>query len=83
MVTLSDKGLMTHQNTVTDFYPTDIRQVADVCGAGDAVISIASLAMAIGLNHAEIAVLANLAGGQIVEARITRKQCKNLFRFTL
>ena len=67
MVTLSDKGLLTRTENETSIHPTDIRQVADVCGAGDAVIAIAALSLAIGLSCEDMAVLANLAGGQIVE----------------
>ena len=67
MITLSDKGLLMHDSNSTDVYPTDIRQVADVCGAGDAVIAISALSFTVGLNKNEIAMLANLAGGQIVE----------------
>ncbi|MEO1263158.1 MAG: PfkB family carbohydrate kinase [Bacteroidota bacterium] len=67
MVTLSDKGLLIHHEQQTRIYPTDVRQVADVCGAGDAVIAIGALGYAAGLEQREIAMLANLAGGQIVE----------------
>ena len=47
--------------------PTRPRNVADVCGAGDAVVSVAAVALALGFDMEQIALLANLAGGQVVE----------------
>jgi bifunctional ADP-heptose synthase (sugar kinase/adenylyltransferase) len=38
-----------------------------VSGAGDTVISVAALGLAAGITPAEIAVLSNLAGGQVCE----------------
>ncbi len=67
LITLSEKGAYLGDATEGRLYPTHRRNVADVCGAGDTVISIASLAMAAGLAKEEIALLANLAGGQVVE----------------
>ena len=43
------------------------REVADVCGAGDSVIAVASLALAGGLPDASLLGLANLAGGLACE----------------
>jgi bifunctional ADP-heptose synthase (sugar kinase/adenylyltransferase) len=48
--------------------PAHIRQIADVSGAGDTVISIAACALALGLNPKEIAGLANLGGGLVCES---------------
>ena len=47
--------------------PTQIRNIADVCGAGDSVISLTALGLALKLELKEIAILANLAGGQVCE----------------
>ena len=47
--------------------PTRARAVADVCGAGDTVISTLTLAMAANMPITEAAQLANLAGGQVCE----------------
>jgi rfaE bifunctional protein kinase chain/domain len=63
MITLSDKGLYLDGN----LYPTEPRAVADVSGAGDTVISLATLAMAAGLDTGLIARLCNMAGGQVCE----------------
>ena len=67
LITLSENGVFISNQNNSVIYPTTKRQVADVCGAGDAVIAIASLALTIGLNDNEIAWLANMAGGQVVE----------------
>jgi rfaE bifunctional protein kinase chain/domain len=66
-VTLSEHGVF-----ITDFnekhrISAHLRNIADVSGAGDSVISVASLALAVGMNLKEIAELANLAGGLVCE----------------
>ena len=48
--------------------PAHIRQIADVSGAGDTVISIAACALALGLPARQIASLANLGGGLVCES---------------
>ena len=79
MITLSEKGLYLEHNTVTPerdddnsvkggkIYPTQARNIADVSGAGDTVISIAALSLAVALSKNEVALLSNLAGGQVCE----------------
>ena len=68
MITLSEKGLFIEDDKkYTDVVPTQERIIADVCGAGDTVISVTSLCLALGIDPKEIAVLANLAGGQVCE----------------
>ena len=68
MITLSEKGLFIEDDKkYTDVVPTQERTIADVCGAGDTVISVTSLCLALGIDPKEIAVLANLAGGQVCE----------------
>ncbi|PHN06727.1 bifunctional heptose 7-phosphate kinase/heptose 1-phosphate adenyltransferase [Flavilitoribacter nigricans] len=67
LVTLSDKGLFAEQNGQYHLLPTQARNIADVCGAGDTVISVVSLGLALGLPLEEIGQLANLAGGQVCE----------------
>ena len=66
-ISLSEKGIYAASEDATKIFPTQKRKVADVCGAGDGVVAIASLALALGLGMEGIAILANLAGGQIVE----------------
>jgi len=44
-----------------------VRNISDVSGAGDTVISVAALCLACDLHPAELASLANLAGGLVCE----------------
>ena len=67
LITLSEHGVFLDDGQLSEIFPTKPRNVADVCGAGDTVISVASLALVAGLSSQEIALLANLAGGQVVE----------------
>ena len=67
IVTLSEQGLFLENTAPGQIYPTRPRKVADVCGAGDTVISLASLGLALKLPGHQIALLCNLAGGQVVE----------------
>lgn len=67
LVTLSDKGLFVEQNEERSLIPTQPRNIADVCGAGDTVLSVVSLSLALGLPLEMIGHLANLAGGQVCE----------------
>ncbi len=67
LITLSDKGIFVEAGDGGCLIPTQPRIIADVSGAGDTVISVASLALALGIAPREMALLANLAGGQVCE----------------
>ncbi len=67
MITLAEHGVYISDGTHSSILPTQKRQIADVSGAGDTVISIATCALAKGMPLLEIARLANLAGGQVIE----------------
>lgn len=67
MITLSEKGLFLEESDAGKLYPTVPRNVADVSGAGDTVISVAALGLAAKLDLPLIAALSNLAGGQVCE----------------
>jgi rfaE bifunctional protein kinase chain/domain len=67
MVTLSEDGVMITDHTDFDFIPAHIRNIADVSGAGDTVISVASLCLAAGIDKHTTAELSNLAGGLVCE----------------
>lgn len=67
MITLSDKGLFFQAPGYSEIVPTFPRSIADVCGAGDTVISVAALALAAALEPPKVARIANLAGGQVCE----------------
>lgn len=74
MVTLSEAGvylsLKDHKsNTIVGRHniPAHVRNIADVSGAGDTVISVAALCLALKLDPHLIATLTNLAGGLVCE----------------
>ena len=50
----------------TVYLPTVARDVFDVSGAGDTVISVYTAAKCAGASHVEAMVLANIAGGVVV-----------------
>ena len=66
-VTLSERGVYMDFRAEQVAIPAHIRQIADVSGAGDTVISIAACALAAGASPAQIAELANLGGGLVCE----------------
>jgi D-glycero-beta-D-manno-heptose-7-phosphate kinase len=71
MTTMSEHGVMISLKERTEekniFIPAHLRSVADVSGAGDTVISVASLCLALKRSPYEIAYIANLAGGLVCE----------------
>jgi len=66
-ITLSELGVYISNGVKEQYYPVVIRDIADVSGAGDTVISVASLAMAAGLSPKIMALMSNLAGGLVCE----------------
>jgi D-glycero-beta-D-manno-heptose-7-phosphate kinase len=66
-VTLSENGVFIKEGGNSSHQPAHIRNIADVSGAGDTVISVATLALAAGLSIESIAELSNLAGGLVCE----------------
>ncbi|MBP6385457.1 MAG: D-glycero-beta-D-manno-heptose-7-phosphate kinase [Pseudarcicella sp.] len=66
-LTLSEKGVYIDFNNNKISIPAHIRQIADVSGAGDTVISIAACCLALQLEPEKIAGLANLGGGLVCE----------------
>lgn len=67
MVTLSEHGVFVCQKDSYEFIPAEIRNIADVSGAGDTVISVSALCLASGLSAAKVAKIGNLAGGLVCE----------------
>ena len=67
-VTMSERGVYMDFAADQIQIPAHIRQIADVSGAGDTVISIAACALAAGGSAAQIAELANLGGGLVCES---------------
>jgi rfaE bifunctional protein kinase chain/domain len=66
-VTLSELGVFISNQDYYKTIPAEIRDIADVSGAGDTLIGTASLCLAAGLEPEVIATLSNLAGGQVCE----------------
>lgn len=66
-VTLSEHGVYINEDKKNHFIPAHPRSIADVSGAGDTVISVATLCLAVGCSPKELATIANLAGGLVCE----------------
>lgn len=85
-ITLSEKGVFYNDDKTAAVIPTHIRNVADVSGAGDTVIAVASLVYATTKNVVLMADMANIAGGLVCEEVGTvainkeklLKECKEL-----
>jgi D-glycero-beta-D-manno-heptose-7-phosphate kinase len=66
-VTLSENGVMITNGTDFTYVPAHIRKIADVSGAGDTVISVASLCLSLNIPIQQVATISNLAGGLVCE----------------
>ncbi|MFY7731929.1 MAG: bifunctional heptose 7-phosphate kinase/heptose 1-phosphate adenyltransferase [Bacteroidia bacterium] len=66
-VTLSENGVMITNGSEFNYVPAHLRKIADVSGAGDTVISVASLCLALNMSMEQVAVISNLAGGLVCE----------------
>jgi rfaE bifunctional protein kinase chain/domain len=67
MTTLSEKGVYIQSEKEDFLIPAYKRSISDVSGAGDTVISIAALCMALHLKPDFVAALSNLGGGIVCE----------------
>jgi len=67
LITLSERGIFFEGSDGSDIIPAHIRNIADVSGAGDTVIAVASLAYAATKDIHLSAEIANLAGGIVCE----------------
>lgn len=67
LVTLSEHGVFINSEKEKKLIPAHIRNISDVSGAGDTVVSVAALCCALKLPPSQIAFLSNLAGGQVCE----------------
>jgi D-beta-D-heptose 7-phosphate kinase/D-beta-D-heptose 1-phosphate adenosyltransferase len=82
IVTLDKDGMaLVHRDGTEAVYPTRPRQVYDITGAGDMVMSVLGLALAAGADYPSAIRLANVAGGLEVEkigvATVTREEILN------
>lgn len=67
LITLSEKGVYIQKGNYAKIIPTHARNIADVSGAGDTVIAVASLVFAATKDVTLAAQVANVAGGQVCE----------------
>lgn len=67
MVTLSENGVAVTDHKSWVHQPAHLRNIADVSGAGDTVVSVAALCVALKCDMETIAYLSNLAGGLVCE----------------
>lgn len=87
LITLSELGIFISDDGSYYNAPAQIRTIADVSGAGDTVISVASLCLASNFSAKQIAQFSNIAGGIVCEkvgvVPIDKKQllneCLNIF----
>lgn len=66
-VTLSEHGVFIQEKEDRNYVDAHKRNITDVSGAGDTVISVATLCLTAGCSNMEIAEIANLAGGLVCE----------------
>jgi rfaE bifunctional protein kinase chain/domain len=67
LITLSEKGMFFDTGDTAKIIPTHVRSIADVSGAGDTVIAVASLVYAATKNIELATEMANIAGGLVCE----------------
>lgn len=67
-ITLSEHGVFIKDNKQKVYFPAHLRNIADVSGAGDTVISVATLCLIAGLDIEHIAEISNIAGGLVCES---------------
>ncbi|MEN9597920.1 MAG: hypothetical protein RL596_231 [Bacteroidota bacterium] len=67
LITLSEHGIFYKGKGASALIPTHVRNIADVSGAGDTVIAVASLVLATTHNMHLAAEMANIAGGLVCE----------------
>ncbi len=86
LVTRGEQGISLCESTGKSWHiPTMARQVYDVTGAGDTLVSTLALALSVGASIQESAILANhaagVAVGMIGTAAITNTQLKEALRY--
>jgi rfaE bifunctional protein kinase chain/domain len=67
LITLSEMGVFISGESGNTHIPAHLRKISDVSGAGDTVVSVASLCLASKTPEKTIAALSNLAGGLVCE----------------
>ena len=66
-ITLSEKGAFYSDGNSSRIIPSHLRNIADVSGAGDTVVAVASLIYAVTKDISLMGEIANIAGGLVCE----------------
>ena len=66
-ITLSEHGVFIKNAVKKHYAKAHLRNIADVSGAGDTVIAVATLCLASKLEIEQIAEISNIAGGLVCE----------------
>jgi rfaE bifunctional protein kinase chain/domain len=66
-ITLSEFGVFIKEGNQKHYIAAHLRNIADVSGAGDTVIAVATLCLIAGASIADIAGISNVAGGLVCE----------------
>jgi rfaE bifunctional protein kinase chain/domain len=67
LITLSERGVLLSDGERYTAIPARVRNIVDVSGAGDTVISTAALCLAAGADVDALAAIVNIAGGCVCE----------------
>jgi rfaE bifunctional protein kinase chain/domain len=68
LITLSELGMYVDDDEKSHVIPAHVRTISDVSGAGDTVISVTAVCLALNLPIEFVVQLANLAGGLVCES---------------
>ena len=67
LLTLSERGICINSEEKFTHTPAFKKNIIDISGAGDTVVSVASLCLASKMNYTQLSILSNLAGGIVCE----------------
>jgi len=67
LLTLSERGICINSKDNFTHTPAFKRNIIDVSGAGDTVVSVASLCLASKMDYSQLSILSTLAGGIVCE----------------
>ena len=67
LLTLSDKGICINSKEEFTYTPAFKRNIIDISGAGDTVLSVAALCLALNINNNYLSIISSLAGGIVCE----------------
>ena len=67
LLTLSDKGICINSKEEFTYTPAFKRNIIDISGAGDTVLSVAALCLALKIDNNYLSIISSLAGGIVCE----------------